>query len=493
VSELVRDEQGFVLPVTIAVLAIALLLTSIAIISATGLTSAGTSDRRSKQAIAAADAGLQTAAYRLNSLEQTVDSLTALDPCVIPSLNVNGVATALQVNATFDPSAAGWCAKTSAEKIGNGASFQYQVTPTAAVAASLNVGSAPQVGLSLDRKVVATGTYTAPSGTTVTRRVLGDFTALDGTNLLNPTQGGYAVVATSAFAMTGGSVGLTTKHAGVLSGGTLTRSAGAICGNSVYSTTQAPAPTPNCSGVTIAQDAANAQAFTNALPTPAIPSGATVIHTPASCVALLGCSPASAATAGTVTINSVLSILPNIPAGTYLDVCQLNISAGELIGKGTSSNPSYIFIEPPSSCPGGTSGINVSGTGQFCQTTLSLVALCTSAIGLTDPRALQILASAGSTITFNNNVVGSFLPSYSAINAPNATVNVQGGSTLYGGIIGKTVNVAGSGSVQTSPTVTLNLGTLLALPLKLLPIYKLTSYTECTSSPTTASNPMSGC
>jgi hypothetical protein len=106
-------------------------------------------DRSSKRALAAAEAGLQTAIYRLNSLNASADANTTR--CLRAGWE--------------NPGGNGECTGLT-ESIGNGASYTYYVTPASATA-SASCATIPGVSTSpLDRCITSVGTVNG-----VTRRI----------------------------------------------------------------------------------------------------------------------------------------------------------------------------------------------------------------------------------------------------------------------------------------------------------------------------------
>jgi Tfp pilus assembly protein PilX len=115
-------ESGFVLPAAVIVLLVLTLLTGAALTVATQTSSSTARDSNSKSSLAAAEAGLQVAAYRLNVLK----------PEASQCINETAVAAPSAVVVESSLGGAGYCTEATAESIGNGASFQYSTTPALA-------------------------------------------------------------------------------------------------------------------------------------------------------------------------------------------------------------------------------------------------------------------------------------------------------------------------------------------------------------------------
>jgi hypothetical protein len=128
------DEQGIAYPATVMMLVIIASVAFAMTINAVAANNQASHDRGVKRAVAAADAGLQVADYRMNKL--TPSSLL----CV-----VRGVASQLAIEPLLID---GWC-RAQTEELGDGASYSYRVSAGTGIL---------QSGQSLlQRKVVATG------------------------------------------------------------------------------------------------------------------------------------------------------------------------------------------------------------------------------------------------------------------------------------------------------------------------------------------------
>lgn len=105
---LLRREEGISLPVTMGVMFVLLVISAAAAAGTVKLTSTSADDRDSKRALAAAEAGIRSAVYRINKLAPT-NSLCVTDVLTLP--------------------VAGEC-PVHQEDLGNGASSGTVVTPT---------------------------------------------------------------------------------------------------------------------------------------------------------------------------------------------------------------------------------------------------------------------------------------------------------------------------------------------------------------------------
>jgi hypothetical protein len=141
VRRLLRSEDGVALPVAAGMLMVVSILVVGFFTVAMRVNTTSVGDRSSKRALAAAEAGLQTAVYRLNLLNQSAPAHAG------ECLTTTWVAQNLQ----------GAC-PAQTESIGNGAEFSYYVTPASA-AGSAGCVTLPGVPTSaLDRCVTSVGT-----------------------------------------------------------------------------------------------------------------------------------------------------------------------------------------------------------------------------------------------------------------------------------------------------------------------------------------------
>jgi Tfp pilus assembly protein PilX len=103
------SEAGFVLPMAIIVLFVLTVLAGAAIMVASQTSTSTTRDDNTKAALEAAEAGLRVADYRLNTLKPEETKCITGSAVVTPT--------------------GGYCEDASAENLGNGATFEYWTTP----------------------------------------------------------------------------------------------------------------------------------------------------------------------------------------------------------------------------------------------------------------------------------------------------------------------------------------------------------------------------
>jgi Tfp pilus assembly protein PilX len=143
-----KNDDGVALPVTTWMLVVVSLLVTGFFTVSLRLSDTANEDRSSKRALAAAEAGLQTAVYRLNNL-------------AVPEAQC-------LVGQTFQaPHGTGKdCNASTPEALGSGATFRYYVTPTFANLGSANaacVSLPTQENLPTDRCVTSIGTVNGVS------------------------------------------------------------------------------------------------------------------------------------------------------------------------------------------------------------------------------------------------------------------------------------------------------------------------------------------
>jgi Tfp pilus assembly protein PilX len=454
----IRPEEGIALPVAVALLFIITTLSAAALAAATTANGQAGKDRSAKRAIAAADAGTDTATYRLNKLKPS-DS-----QCVVVT---DASTRRLGLEDTVDGY---WC-REQTEDLGDGASYRYKITRAESVTSN---------GQSiLQRTIVSIGTVNG-----VQRRTLTRVASLTGRSLL----GDYAVISDEDMRMpnttridgntgTNGNIDFYSPNAKICGDVTYGKGKRAYSGGSP---SMPPPPNNGCTGEShSAYEAVN-------------PFVLTPIAAP--------CSPAPASCADNARLNpgggdprtSINSWDPNtrvlklgnfnqltLTGNTYV-FCYLEITntAQLIIGARASSSPLRIYIDSPENCPG------VPNAGSV---TLANNALITNSN--TDPNTFQLFV-VGSPDTSRPTTVGlnnSFLPEISmVIYAPRSTVSIQNAVKINGGIAAKKVVMENSSRVTYS-----NLIKNLSLD-GLDPLFQRQSWNECTPV-APPNNPLGGC
>jgi type II secretory pathway pseudopilin PulG len=136
---LLRREEGIAMPTAASMLMVVSLIVAAGLASATQLSQSSNRDQDKKRALSAAEAGLQTAIYRLNQIRN-------------PAVPGGMCLTTAPVAPT-----GGECPASSTESLGNGASFYYYVTPRLGVSGTCALMPG-QVAAVRDRCVTAVGT-----------------------------------------------------------------------------------------------------------------------------------------------------------------------------------------------------------------------------------------------------------------------------------------------------------------------------------------------
>jgi Tfp pilus assembly protein PilX len=449
-------ERGSVLVIALLVLSGVLMLSAVAIGAAVQNSSSDRRDANDKGALEAAEAGLQVATYRLNMLNP------ASSYCV--------------GDAVASPDSTGTCAS-SIYTLGNGSTYQYYTTPalspsgacvgaTLSLAAGINQRCVTAVGTAngiTDRAQIRVAAYTA----TPLFQYAGA-TGLSGVTVTGNGAVNGAVASNKNISLTGnGSVGA--LYLGP--SGTLTTSGNAhyASKNSVPTIVLDPV-NPGTSNQTSlsACPARQAAGFPSCNDDYRITDG-----TASPIVSPYDQSSGVSFNAATRTLS--LSGKASLTLGGSLyNFCQISLSGQATISLAPGAKTEIIIDspdDPGSGCPSGTGSLSMSGQASW--TNLSQ-----------DPTALQIFAyglnNLSSTVQLSGN--GNF---WGAVYAPHSTVSITGNGTFNGAVVGNVVNLSGNGFNWNQSA-----GTLMATSNG---IFYRTAWAQCTSAPTTASAPGSGC
>jgi hypothetical protein len=444
---LLADERGAALFIAIAVMAI-LLISMVAAFS-TSLVSlrSSNSDRSSKRALAAAEAGTNLALYRLNKI-----TTTDLLPCVV----VSGLDLVLAPLG-----ADGWCPAVTGTV--DGASFSYKVSPI------VNLSN-PDLQTLLDRSIVSTGTFGGK-----TRRLETTLDALADTSLFgdatvksnkdltfsgNSTLSGPASIKTKGASNGNVTIGNTANVcADVRAGPGKAVSGNTICGGAKSSADKAFTLTPVDQG-TVASSNANGRFFA-----PSVLNGDTKTGTPTW-------------NAGTreLTMNGSDTITLGASGSTGFDYsfCKLTMGGNSslIVAAGAKVR---IFFDSPEACgySSGVSQISMQGTSTLTTT-------------VHDATDLQIFMVGSATRASTADFLGtSNLPQTYTLYAPYSSVNLGGTTNMVGAVSADQVTLSGSARLTSQVGVS-------DITAKVLRLYKQTKYVECTPGPSGAA-PDSGC
>jgi type II secretory pathway pseudopilin PulG len=454
-------EEGFALPTALAVLVLLLIFSAIALTAGSSVSSTANRDARQKAAVAAAEAGVQTVMYRLNSLQQVLDFHQPPLPCIVNTAAASAGASVtpptLQAQAGVTINDQAWCPVSGPEALGNGESFSYQLTPILAASADLD-----GVEATLDRKVVVTG---HASG--FTRRVRQDISAVDVSRLFKS----FAAVAGNALNLNQNShVGISGSPANVRSDGSIrVRDSSQVCGGA----TPGPNESVSFSGSgSVCSDYSTEPArYTLRVPSPSAEGSS---NSPLDTLCLDACPPGISWNGSTRSLTVAAGGDLTLEAGTFLSLCQLSVqNGGTIVASATgaaAANTVRILMDSPSSC-GGSSSLAVNGTGTIQN-------------ALADPAGVQIQsAGTGASMTFSNSPPAPLMRL--TVLAPGATVNLARNTRITGGVAGSTVNLTNNASLSSSASLS-------SIVSPVLPVYRKGSFVEC--SPTAPSaQPDSGC
>ncbi|WP_040598671.1 DUF7305 domain-containing protein [Patulibacter medicamentivorans] len=442
-----RDgERGAAMLVALGVLLVTLLLSGLAVAAATDGNRMSNDDVDGKRALQAAEAGLQTALYRINMLQP------AADRCV--------------TDAVVDP-VAGRCPEHGPEALGNGASFSYRTSvelPAGSGCAGMPVQA--QTALS-QRCVTATGNVHG-----VVRRVQTRIASYAATPLF-PVAGLLGLervdlsgnVRIDTPAATNGVLSMNgnVDTAGVVLGPAgSSRRTGNVSSGPIVQRTAAQGPF-----VLAAVDPGNSatvnddQRIANGLRTPPQPPFDTVTSQSG-----LSFDPATRALRSTG--NTTLTL-----GGGVYNFCSISISGNFTVVVAPGARVS-LYVDSPddpnSGCPAGSGGVSV--TGNFASG---------SATG--DPTSLQLYLYGTNDglgrLTINGNATLN-----ATVYAPRTNLVVAGNARIRGGIAARSVTMSGNGFQWDERAGGLQTGSR--------GIYYRTAWRECTPRPT-GSDPASGC
>jgi hypothetical protein len=422
-------------------MALSAVMTLAAVAGTATLTAVGQSgrDKNAKRAVAAVDAGMDTAIYRLNKLNPSALL------CVVMG------ATGLTIEPVQQD---GWC-RAQTENLGDGASYSYRIS--AALTITLN-----GQGL-LQRKLVVTGTANG-----VSRRAMATLNSLTGVSVFSD----YAVTSLTDLVLPGSTsiVG----DAGT-NGDMSLQASSLLCGNALvgpgksFSTTSPAQQCPGFIHTTASQpltlnpvDQGNAATVND--------NGRIGAQDPFVLSFLSSWSPSTRVLK--LKNSSILTLTGNTYSFCYLEIA--NLSQLIVAARLPTQAPLRIYLDSPENCPGVPNAGTMKLLDQGTLTNLN-----------TSSKTLQILAVGSAqtptSIEFLNNV--------SLVNgvvyAPRSTVGLHNSTAIVGAVAAKTVTFDNSAKVTWDPTADITLDNL-------LPLFKRASWVECTSRQI-GSDPSSGC
>jgi len=454
-----NNEAGYAMPLVIAMSLLLMLLTAVAVTSATTAGNQANRDRQVKTARQVADASLELALFRLNAV-MAGETL----PCV---------AQDAAANLTLTGYAAGgeWCAPVD-DVAADGSTTRYWLSKEVPVA-----GSSPPL---VTRRVVAQGTYLGQR-----RRVLAEIQARQGV----PGFGIYGISARNTILIENSArIGTSTAPVDVAANGNIEmKNTASVCGN----VTPGPGKTLTREGTTLICPGKTTTPATTALQFPTYDAEHIAARFPAPAVggndnARLGCSgapPKDACTQSSSVLwnagNRQLTLQNEATltlGGNIYALCRLNLknAARLYIAPRPAGVPLKIYFDSPANCGGITEQIMIeNGWGITSHNA--------------DPVTLQLFVRGStSTSTFLNfkNSVSNSAATPIMLYAPNSDILLENSASLVGGLVGKTVHLKNEVEFDYDP----NAFTPAGPPML---VYQPITSRECSPAPVGA--PDTGC
>jgi Tfp pilus assembly protein PilX len=439
------DDRGSALLAAIGALLVMSLLAGLALKAATASSDGSNADARGQAALQAAEAGLQTAAYRLNML---------------------GPAPAKCVGTAVVAPADGACPPSAPESLGNGATFSYRTT------VALGPGD-PCAGLPVRAQTALTQRCVTSTGTVdgVTRRVQARVAAYASTPLF-PVAG---ILGTDAVSLTGNvripttvvATNGTLKATGnVETGGTIlgpqgtTRTTGNVDIDPTVTRPDADGPyvLGDVDPGNSATDNANGR-IANGLRTPPVPAYDKVVGS--------GVSYDAGRRALKATGNATLTL-----GGGVYNFCSVSITGNFELAIQAGAKVS-IYVDSPenpdSGCPAGSGGFSV--TGNF---TSGSRGTPTPKDPGSNPTDLQLYVFGTGDDRDRISITGNS-ELRAAIYAPRSIVSIVGNAQVIGGIAAQEVELTGNGFAWDARAAELQAGSS--------GLYHRTAWRECRSGP----------
>lgn len=428
-----RSERGVALPVAVGVLVVSGMLAAVALAWGMTATSQSRQDRSVKRAIAAADAGINVATYRLNKLANV---LTTTLPCV----SANAQTGVLYVEAVLGQ---GWCREQS-EALEEGGSFIYRVSNTVRVdAAGQDVWQ---------RKIVSVGLVNG-----VRRRAISTVNAPTGTALFTDALFSEEDFTMRNFARINGSVRS--------NGNIITQNNSLICGDVTVGPAKEFRGGNQCSGF-VRQSA----------PEPFVLSPVTLPLTNDN--ARIGVTdpwtdPQSIQwDTGSRRLELRNSATLTLTGGTYL-LCRLEVkNSGQLIVP-DDGTPVRIYIDSPENCGGNTLSLGLYNSGTIVNQS-------------GDPKMVQLYV-AGSPDIATFVQLQNLHELSTGLYAPNSTITFDNNNRFNGAVAAKKITMQNNMELRWDQRLaTLYVGDV---PVQ---VYQRQSWVECAPMPSGA-QPDSGC
>jgi len=450
ISARLAQQSGLATPVVVAVMAVVSLLAAGGALAALGANDGANEDRRSKRALAAAEAGIQEAAYRLATLR----------PDQTKCLGVNG---------TVVTPVGGECPTPVDGSVAADTTFAYHATPAlSATAACADLSTPAYDPTATDHCITSSGTAAGikrrlQARVRVTRRTIFGVIGLLGLD--------------SVTIENSGKVWSDVGSNGLVRGGNSTE----LYGDVMVPTS---APNPTISG----------SPQPEVVQTPAPWALGPTDFAPAVASNDNAALPGALGTAWTAsTREAVLTGRSyTLPAGTYL-MCELWVDqAVDLYLSGaTATNPVRIFIDSPDR-PGSDCA---SGRGRLCMDNsitfnrpgdaAALEVYVYGSAALCESGRPGMLFQASSYRTDAPVVLNNSVDFNGTIYAPTSAVRLNNSIKMDGGIAARSIYLENSVEFTNPDSVKVK-------PPATGPVRRL-SWVECRSRPTDAADPESGC
>jgi hypothetical protein len=432
-------EEGIALPAALVMLMIVISLSVVAGTAALGAISQSGHDRGTKRAVAAVDAGMNTAIYRLNKLNPSALLCAVSGP----------------TGLTLEPvQADGWC-QAQTENLSDGASYSYRMS------AALNIHLSGQA--ILQRKVVVTGTANG-----VQRRAMATVNSLTGVSVFS----GNAVTSITDLSLPDSSsiIGNAATN-----GNMQIDDSGLLCGDSLVGAGKSfitSSPLQQCplhtnstlSSPMVLNPVDQGDVATNN------DNGRIGAQDPFLLQFQSSWSPSTRVLK--LLNSSILTLSGNVYSFCYLEIN--NLAQLVIAPRLPTQPPVKIYIDSPENCP----GVPNAGTIRlFNQATL----LNSNASSNT----LQIFVAGSPTIPTSIQFFNNISLVNGVVYAPRSTLDLRNSTSIIGAVAAQTVLFSNSARVTWDPTADLSLDNL-------LPLFKRGTWTECTSKQP-GSTPDTGC
>jgi hypothetical protein len=423
-SHLWRSERGFALPTVLTIIVAGLGLSGAAVVASIHAQSGSVRDQDSKDALAAADAGVQVALYRQNKI-----ATSNVLPCV-----VSGTGDALVPGSA---NADGWCPAWTGTV--GGRSYTYRVKPWTIVGTT-------QTGIKRELSVVSVG-----GADNISRRVDVVARAKDGTGVF----GDFSAVGIDGVTINSssniGNSGTTTNAA--TNGSITTLGSGYLCGDAKHGVGQTFSGT-QCPGYSV---------FEEAISMPPVDPGTAWTDNSN------GRFFSQDRKQGNVTWDETTRTLTMTGGGRVTlgasdkpySFCQLNMSGNSQLIVAQGSVVTILFHSPETCGQTGNpvTQVNMTGNTQFVTTSGNPYDLRVVMVGSDSiPTKAHFIGNSGSEMT---------------IYAPKTDVELWGNTNYSGAVTGKTLTLGGNAKFLNDDRAGQS-----QLPISI--VYRRERYVECT-------------